>query len=177
MTATAALAAVIDDLAVVVDSLSDAQYADSGVPGLSGSVGGHVRHCLDHVRALERAITTGMVDYEVRERDTRVEIDRTLAWSLLVSARRRVGSIPESAGARPVVVRTRLDVGTSPVEVLSSLEREISFVIAHTIHHCATIACWRASRANGCPIGSASRRARLRQREELYVHAERSLFV
>jgi hypothetical protein len=27
-----------------------------------------------------------------------------------------------------------------PVEVLSSLEREVSFVIAHTIHHCATIA-------------------------------------
>jgi hypothetical protein len=24
--------------------------------------------------------------------------------------------------------------------VLSSLEREVSFVVAHTIHHCATIA-------------------------------------
>jgi hypothetical protein len=37
-------------------------------------------------------------------------------------------------------VRTRLHAGAAPVEVLSSLEREISFVIAHTIHHCATIA-------------------------------------
>jgi uncharacterized damage-inducible protein DinB len=140
MTATAALAAVLDDLALVVDSLTDAQYADSGVPGVSGSVGGHVRHCLDHVRALERAIQTGLVDYDSRERDTLIEVDRTLAWSLLVSARRRMASIPESVLARPVVVRTRLHAGTAPVEVLSSLEREVSFVIAHTIHHCATIA-------------------------------------
>ena len=77
MTAIEALAAVLDDLAAVVDSLTDTQYADSAIPGVSGSVGGHVRHCLDHVRALERAIETGVVDYDARERELRVEIDRT----------------------------------------------------------------------------------------------------
>ena len=140
MTATDALAAVLDDLAAVVDSLSDAQYADSAIPGVSGSVGGHVRHCLDHVRALERAIESGVVDYDARDRDTIVELDRTLAWSLLWSARRRAASVPDAVLARPVVVRTRMHAGMAPVEVLSSLEREVSFVIAHTIHHCATIA-------------------------------------
>ena len=140
MTATGALAAVLDDLAAVVDSLTEAQYVDSAIPGVSGSVGGHVRHCLDHVRALERAIETGVVDYDARDRDTRIEIDRTLAWALLLSARRRVAAVPASVLARPVVVRTRLHCGMQPVEVLSSLEREVSFVIAHTIHHCATIA-------------------------------------
>jgi len=140
MTATAALAAVLDDLAAVVDSLTDTQYADSAIPGVSGSVGGHVRHCLDHVRALERAIDSGVVDYDARERDTLVEIDRTLAWSLLLSARRRVVAVPVSVLARPVVVRTRMHASMAAAEVLSSLEREVSFVIAHTIHHCATIA-------------------------------------
>ena len=140
MTATEALAAVLDDLAAVVDSLSDAQYADSAIPGVSGSVGGHVRHCLDHVRSLERAIESGVVDYDARDRDTIVELDRTLAWSLLLSARRRAASVPDTVLARPVVVRTRMHAGMAPVEVLSSLEREVSFVIAHTIHHCATIA-------------------------------------
>ena len=140
MTATAALAAVLDDLAAVVDSLSDTQYADSAIPGVSGSVGGHVRHCLDHVRSLERAIETGVVDYDARDRDSLIEIDRTLAWSLLLSARRRVTAVPLSVLARPVVVRTRMHAGAAAVEVLSSLEREVSFVIAHTIHHCATIA-------------------------------------
>ena len=140
MTATGALAAVLDDLAAVVDSLTEAQYVDSAIPGVSGSVGGHVRHCLDHVRALERAIETGVVDYDARDRDTQIEIDHTLAWALLLSARRRVAAVPASVLARPVVVRTRLHTGMQPVEVLSSLEREVSFVIAHTIHHCATIA-------------------------------------
>lgn len=140
MTATEALAAVLDDLAAVVDGLSDRQYADSAIPGVSGSVGSHARHCLDHVRALERAIETGVVDYDARERDTSIEVDRTLAWSLLLSARRRVAAMPLSVLARPIVVRARMHAGTAPVEVLSSLEREVSFVIAHTIHHCATIA-------------------------------------
>jgi hypothetical protein len=140
MTPTAALATVLDDLAAVVDSLTDTQFADSALPGVSGSVGSHVRHCLDHVRALERSIEHGVVDYDSRERDTRVEIDRTLAWSLLLSARRRVGTLPESLLARPVVVRTRMHDGMAPMEVLSTLARELSFVIAHTIHHCATIA-------------------------------------
>ena len=140
MTATAALAVVLDDLAVVVDSLSDSQYADSAVAGVSGSVGGHVRHCLEHVRAFDRAVETGVVDYDARERHSRVEVDRTLAWSLLRSARRRVTALPESVLTRAVVVRTRLHADMAPVDVRSSLERELSFVIAHTIHHCATIA-------------------------------------
>jgi hypothetical protein len=140
MNATAALATVLHDLAAVVDSLSDTQYSDSGVPGISGSVGGHVRHCLDHVRALERALDSGVVNYDARDRDLRVEIDRTLAWSLLHAARRRVELLPASVLSRPIVVQTRLHATTAPVEVLSSLEREVSFVIAHTIHHCATIA-------------------------------------
>lgn len=140
MTATNALAAVLDDLAAVVDSLTEAQYADSAIAGVSGNVGGHVRHCLDHVRALERAIDSGVVDYDARDRDALIEIDRTLAWSLLLSARRRIAAVPVSVLVRPVVVRTRLHAGTQPVEVLSTLEREVSFVIAHTIHHCATIA-------------------------------------
>lgn len=151
MTATGALAAVLDDLAAVIDSLTDAQYADSAIPGVSGSVGGHVRHCLDHVRALERAIQTGVVDYDSRERDALIEIDRTLAWSLLLSAQRRVAAVTAPVLARPVVVRTRLHAGMQPVEVLSSLGREVSFVIAHTIHHCATIAVLAGVRPEGLP--------------------------
>lgn len=138
--ATQALAAVLDDLAAVVDSLTDAQYAESAIPGVSGSVGGHVRHCLDHIRALEVAMTNGVVNYDARERDTLVEHDRTLAWSLLKSARRRIAVLPAAALSRPVVVRAMMRVDGAPVEVLSSLEREVAFVIAHTIHHCATIA-------------------------------------
>ena len=99
MNATAALASVLDDLAAVVDSLSDAQYADSGVPGVSGSVGGHVRHCLDHICALERALDIGVVNYDARDRDIRVEIESDLG---VVAApfRTSPGRAPSAVGAR-----------------------------------------------------------------------------
>ena len=33
-------------------------YSRSGIPGVTGAVGAHVRHCLDHVYALERGVAT-----------------------------------------------------------------------------------------------------------------------
>lgn len=150
--AARALVSVLGDLAGVVDALSDEQYLASAIPGVSGSVGGHVRHCLDHVRALERAAETGRVDYDARERDTRVEYDRMLAWSLLRSAcRRLLASFDSQRLARPVTVRTRLSHEGAPIEVLSSLGRELSFVIAHTIHHSATIAVLAGINASSLP--------------------------
>lgn len=136
----AALAEVLDELAGVVDSLSDTQYQGTAVAGVSGSIGGHVRHCLEHVRALERGLESGMVDYDARERGTAVEHDRTLAWSLLVSARRRLHRYDEATLDLPVTLRTRLRAGAGPRDVSSSVGRELSFVISHTIHHNATIA-------------------------------------
>lgn len=42
--------------------------------------------------------------------------------------------------ARPIVLRTLIHAGASPVSVRTTLEREAAFVIQHTIHHCATLA-------------------------------------
>jgi hypothetical protein len=117
-----ALAAVLDDLAAVVVGLDTVEYADSGIAGLSGSVGSHVRHVLDHVRAFETGIASGLVDYEARVRDTALEQDGGLALAALGSARRRLGE-------RSDAVRSRAAVG-----------RELAFVLSHTIHHSAVIA-------------------------------------
>ena len=139
-TAFSSLTIVLDELAHVVDRLSDQEFSGSAVAGVSGSVGGHVRHCLDHVRAFETGLAGRTIDYDTRERDTIVETDRTLAWSALVSSSRRLSAHSDTRLAQPVVVRTRLDAVNAPREVASSIGRELSFVIAHTIHHDAMIA-------------------------------------
>jgi uncharacterized damage-inducible protein DinB len=140
MATAGALATVLDDLAEVVLALSDGQYADSGLPGVSGTIGGHVRHVLDHVSAFERGAESGMVDYDSRERRTLVEFDRTLAASQLMMAVRRIARIDNDTLGKSVIVRTRLRDDHPPIYVMSSVGRELSFVVAHTIHHSATIA-------------------------------------
>ena len=51
----AALDATLEELASVVAALSPEAYGARLFPNASGSIGEHVRHCLDHVSALVSA--------------------------------------------------------------------------------------------------------------------------
>jgi hypothetical protein len=129
-----ALADLLTDTARVVAQLAPEEYTDSHVPGISGSIGGHVRHCLDHVRALELGIERGLVDYDARRRDIGIEREREAAALSLLQ------TIPDEALGRMVVVRTLVAIDGPVVEAVSSVARELAFVVSHTIHHNAQIA-------------------------------------
>ena len=148
-----ALADLLAETAVVIARLSRGQYADSAVAGVSGSIGGHVRHCLDHVRALESGLDRGLVDYDARRRDTVVERDRDRAVQLLTAAAARLGTIPDATLPRVVVVRSLLAADGPVVEAASSVSRELAFVISHTIHHHALIALLAERLGCGCLAG------------------------
>jgi uncharacterized damage-inducible protein DinB len=135
-----ALARLIDDLATLVAQLTPEAYARSAVGAISGSIGGHVRHCLDHVLALERGFETGVVDYEARHRRTAIEHDRSRALEALVAGATRLRSRGDLTASQPMVVRACAFEGGPIEQYGSTLGREVAFVISHTIHHNATIA-------------------------------------
>src|SRR5688500_2178774 len=70
---------LLRELGEVIEPLTDGQYVQKPVGVMPGSVGGHVRHCLDHVTALLGALETGWLDYDHRERGTPVENSREAA--------------------------------------------------------------------------------------------------
>jgi uncharacterized damage-inducible protein DinB len=120
----------------VLASLDDGGWIE---PGAMGAIGAHHRHILDHYTALLRGIESGVVEYESRDRDARVELDRGFALRASQELRAALAGIdPE----RPVLVRLRagaeadLDVGAVPSTVL----RELVFVLLHTVHHQALVA-------------------------------------
>lgn len=135
-----ALADLLVEMARVIAQLTRDEYAESGVAHLSGSIGGHVRHCLDHVLALERALESGEVDYDRRRRHTAVERDRELAVLSLQSAARRLERVRDAVLDQPVVARALITPDGRAVSGASSVARELAFVINHTIHHNAQIA-------------------------------------
>jgi uncharacterized damage-inducible protein DinB len=135
-----ALADLLTETARVVARLAPEAYAGSGVPGVSGSIGGHVRHCLDHVRALELGIERGLVDYDARRPDATVESEREAAVRSLLAAAARLRTLSDNALKRMVVVRTLVAPEGPVVESGSSVARELAFVVSHTIHHHAQIA-------------------------------------
>ena len=134
------LVGVLRQTAALLGTLTDDQYARKPVGVVPSSVGGHVRHCLDHVDALLRGAGDGLLDYDRRERGTDVERSRTAALESIRRQERQLLDLPWPSGHRPLRLSVLVSPDAPPSVVLSSLDRELAFTLSHTIHHGALIA-------------------------------------
>ena len=130
----------LDDIAAVVMSLDDATYVARPIGGVSGSIGEHVRHCLDHIGALVAATGSRPLSYDHRERGTTVERDPAEALRLIMRLKSAVDRWGSRAMDEPVCVVSMLTAAGETVTGWSTLGRELAFVSSHTIHHEAMIA-------------------------------------
>lgn len=106
----------------------------------SGSVGEHVRHCLDHARALVSVAAHGDLSYDSRLRGTRTETDPVLAADEIGSLCLDLQDLDTASLDRPIRLRTTTHEDGSVTRVKTTCGREVAFVLQHTIHHCAIIA-------------------------------------
>jgi uncharacterized damage-inducible protein DinB len=136
-----ALAALLLELRDVLSDLTSEQYSQKPVGPVRASVGGHVRHSLDH---LESALVFGDFDdlnYDNRRRGTAVESDRSAALAKIdelldLIEEHRSGN---SAEGRPLTLSAMVSAEGEPVAVQSTTDRELLFVFSHTLHHNALI--------------------------------------
>lgn len=149
----AALAAALRQTADLLDSLTDEQYAHKPGGALPSSIGGHVRHNLDHVASLLAGLPDGALDYDLRERGTAVESDRRAALAAVHRLERDLLRFPW--GDAPAAVRLVLLAAPDrpPVEVATTPARELAFVLSHTVHHNALIAVLAAAVGAAVPAG------------------------
>jgi len=96
-----------------------------------------MRHCLDHFDAFVLGIPSGVVDYDDRDRDPRLEQDLDFALAKLEDLRHALGLLCSSDMAVPLVVQQVPAPGAEKVRVPSCVERELLFLMSHTIHHLA----------------------------------------
>jgi uncharacterized damage-inducible protein DinB len=139
MSAFEALADALGHLAEAIRPLSARSFTSRAFSS-SGSIGAHIRHCLDHAWALERGVATGEICYDHRQRDTVVERDPQLAVSRLGRARVRLGGITDALLDRPLTLVATTNADGRTIRVGTTAGRELAFVITHTIHHGALIA-------------------------------------
>jgi uncharacterized damage-inducible protein DinB len=135
-----ALVAVLEQLQGVVGCLRDEQYAMKPVGVVNSSIGGHVRHCLDHVRALLNAVETGELDYDHRDRDTPIESDRAAALhAIRVLHNKLLALDSDDILEQPVRLSILMTADGAPIDVGTTIGREMAYVLSHTIHHNALI--------------------------------------
>lgn len=102
-------------------------------------VGGHFRHCIDHFRSLFRAIPTGIVDYDARDRDPEIEQSPDRMLEAFEEIEQELALLSSATVSRSLLVRQLSGPGEGPAVTGSCFERELAYVSAHTIHHLALI--------------------------------------
>lgn len=158
------LGALLDQVREVVTLVPTAMYIARPGARVSGSVGEHVRHCLDHVAALLDGMGEAAMSYDRRRRGTTVEVDPATAVNEIERLLIRLDRISDVPLDRPVLLSSVIDVDGPPLFLPSTLGRELAFIIQHTIHHCALIALlleWQGRRVPyGFGLAPATARAR-----------------
>jgi hypothetical protein len=136
---------VIAQQALVLEGISDDDYTKHHAFYLGSSVGGHMRHTLDHwSKLVNHDFTLGddeAIDYDSRERHTETETNRLIA----LSANEQVLHALNTAlkARRPEAAMKVMFLGDSKTGeryiVNSTFARELSFVSHHATHHLSTI--------------------------------------
>jgi uncharacterized damage-inducible protein DinB len=119
-------------------ALDDDTYCATDSRCYPSGIGSHLRHNLDHYRSFLDGLTTGRVDYDARERDVLVEADRTRAMQQIDVIVHQLTALGEEDTHRPLLVK--MDCDGDDRWVRSTLDRELQFLISHTVHHYALIA-------------------------------------
>jgi hypothetical protein len=135
-----AIAEVLRQGESLLNSLSDENYTRK-LPAVFGStVGGHYRHCLDHFQSLLQGLDAYEINYDNRERNSRIENDRAFGLSETQRILRAFGSIPTPFLKCPINVRSKInyDIDAAPL-IGSTVGRELMYAVAHAIHHYALI--------------------------------------
>lgn len=147
--AARALAGCLTEMASLLERTTDGDFVTRPRSGVSGSIGAHVRHCLDHVYAVLDP-TGGVVSYDHRRRQTALEENRHLAVAALRAAADRLDGLGPRLPDTAVRLEAQVDRDGGSVQVTSSMARELVFVLQHTIHHQALVALMLAER--GVPV-------------------------
>lgn len=126
---------VFVQLSTSLQELGDAQYVQPSRVLFNASIGQHTRHIIESFLCLEQGLETGIVNYEKRKRDHRIETNRQLAIHLLKDICKRM------TGPNMDLLLEAEDYHGEmiTVSIPTNYYREIAYNLEHTIHHMALI--------------------------------------
>lgn len=117
-------------------ALGEERYTQKLTLCFNASIGGHVRHVIEHYQSFFRGLDDAEVDYERRSRDPLIEADSTYAISHLEAIAQRLEDLATLVNRGLLYC-----VETAPgIATATSVLRELEFLLSHTVHHYALIA-------------------------------------
>ncbi|MDX1908750.1 MAG: DinB family protein [Bacteroidia bacterium] len=128
---------LLADVVYYLEHLSTTQYRHP-LPLLSGSsIGQHTRHLMEFFQCLLQQSSDGVIDYDARQRNIRIEEDPAYAASVVQAIMAEL-SAEKSSQNLYLVVNYALHHDDKH-RLATTFERELVYNIEHTIHHLAMI--------------------------------------
>jgi hypothetical protein len=126
---------VFVQLSESLNLLQDAEYIKPSKLLFNATIGQHARHIIELFLCLEKGYSEGVVNYEKRKRDHRIETDRKLAIQLLKDVFHRI----ERPNIDIFLETEDYEDRITTVSIPTNYYREIAYNLEHTIHHMALI--------------------------------------
>jgi len=125
----------------LLSDISDSLYISNNGEYNKSGIGRHFRHIIEHYYSLVNE-KNSVIDYDSRERDLKLEDDRQFMINTMkeiISSLEKLLSAPDYIH-KEVNVRSNEGIGEedSPLSK-STIQRELQFLISHTVHHYALI--------------------------------------
>ena len=124
-------------LLVVTNTLTALQFCARW--NAHNGIGPHMRHCYEHFSALKDGLDVATINYDVRERDQKLEQDPAAFAAVMTEIIDWLEAMDAASLEAPLTIRQIPRIGAEEISSESTLRRELLFLTSHTIHHLAIV--------------------------------------
>lgn len=129
---------------LILKAISNNDYIRKHPQFRGGSVGGHIRHSLDHFSKIifctPNSLVVPVIDYDTRERNTEIETNCTIALKQVQRLLVEIENVSKLKSDLPIVIEHICDSHTGVrQQMVSTFGRELMFVSHHALHHMFTV--------------------------------------
>lgn len=125
----------------LLSSITDEDYSFNNGKYFKSGIGRHFRHIIDHYISLLNGYTD-KVNYDLRDRDLQLETNRKVAISTLRSIIDSLELFESNSELIDKKIQVKSNEGIGEEDTpwsVSTIRRELQFLISHTVHHYALI--------------------------------------
>jgi uncharacterized damage-inducible protein DinB len=126
---------IITQLTDLLNDIDSSVYKDALRPLHYSTTGQHVRHITEFYLCLLKGYQTGVVDYDARERNLLIEIDKDFTIETLENV---IHDLSKLKSDKLLILKSSFGQDEA-MEIPTSFFRELTYLIEHTIHHLAII--------------------------------------
>jgi hypothetical protein len=124
--------ASLDEMIDLLHQLSNEAYSNPCSELSSASIGEHTRHIIEMFQCLENQYESGIVNYDIRERNKQIQTDTNFAISQIIEIKNNLEKENKKIELQQII-------DGEEIFIESNYNRELLYNLEHCIHHQALI--------------------------------------